>query len=235
MAEITLKAVSGRTTGTGPSKRIRAEGQVPAVVYGLGSDPVSVTVDWRPLREVLTTDAGLNVLIDLDVDGDVSLCMVKELQRHPIKGNVLHLDFLRVSRDAEITVDVPIVLEGEAIEVERADGTVDHLLFALSISAKPADIPNELTIDISGLEMGDHIRVGDLPLPAGVTTDVDPEELVVTTVHSTVAADVEAADVEAAEAAEAEAAEGEGAEGEGEGGESAEPAAEGASEGDAEG
>src|SRR5699024_4475979 len=98
MAEITLKAVSGRTTGTGPSKRIRAEGQVPGVVYGLGSDPVSVTVDWRPLREVLTTDAGLNVLIDLDVDGDVSLCMVKELQRHPIKGNVLHLDFLRVSR-----------------------------------------------------------------------------------------------------------------------------------------
>jgi len=186
MAEIKLKADTGRTLGTGPSKRLRVEGKVPGVVYGLDSAPVPVTVEWRPLREVLTTEAGLNVLIDLDVDGDVSLCMVKELQRHPIRGDVMHLDFLRVDRDAAIVVDVPIVLTGEAEAVERENGTVDHVLFALAVSAKPADIPNEITVDISAMDMGDHIRVSDLSLPSGVSTDLDPEELVVTTVHAIV-------------------------------------------------
>ncbi len=137
MAEITLKASTGRELGTGPSKRLRVDGKVPGVVYGLGADPVAVTVEWRPFRETLITDAGLNVLIDLDIDGDVALCMVKELQRHPIRGNVLHVDFLRVSRDAAITVEVPVVLEGEAREVEMADGLVDQVLFTLSVTAKP--------------------------------------------------------------------------------------------------
>ncbi|MEO6627354.1 MAG: 50S ribosomal protein L25 [Aquihabitans sp.] len=217
MAEITLKAATGRELGSGPSKRLRVEGMVPAVVYGLDAEPVPVTVEWRPLREVLTTDAGLNVLIDLDIDGDVSLCMVKELQRHPIRGNVLHLDFLRVSRDAAITVEVPILLEGEALKVARENGTLDHLMFALTVSAKPADIPNEIVVDISEMEMGDHVRVSDLALPNGVTTDVDPDDLVVTTVHGDTVAE-------------------EGAEGEAEGGEAAGDGAEGsASDGGAEG
>src|SRR6478735_1575915 len=124
MAEINLKAATGRELGSSPSKRLRAEGKVPGVVYGLDVDPIPVTVDWKPLREALTTDAGLNALINLDIDGDVALTIVKELQRHPIKGTVLHLDFLRVSADAEISVDVPIVLTGEAEDVERQDGTV---------------------------------------------------------------------------------------------------------------
>ncbi|HWJ98099.1 MAG TPA: 50S ribosomal protein L25 [Acidimicrobiales bacterium] len=179
MAEINLKATTGRELGSGPSKRIRAEGNVPGVVYGLDADPIPVTVEWRPLREALTTDAGLNALIDLEVDGDVALTVVKELQRHPIRGNVLHIDFLRVSADAEITVEVPIVLEGEAKSVLSDGGTVDQLLYALSINAKPADIPNEVTVDISGLEINGSIHVSDIALPAGVSTDVDPEESVV--------------------------------------------------------
>lgn len=179
MAEINLKATTGRELGSGPSKRIRAEGNVPGVVYGLDADPIPVTVAWRPLREALTTDAGLNALIDLDVDGDVSLTVVKDLQRHPIRGDVLHIDFLRVSADAEITVDVPIVLEGEAKEVLSENGTVDQLLYALSINAKPADIPNELTVDVSELVIGESILVGAIKLPSGVSTDVDPEESVV--------------------------------------------------------
>ncbi len=211
MAEIKLQAATGRATGTGPSKRLRVEGKVPGVVYGLGADPVAVTVDWRPLRAALTTEAGLNALIDLDIDGDVALTIVKELQRHPIRGDVLHIDFLRVSADAEITVDVPINLEGEAAEVEREGGTVDHVLFALSISAKPADIPNELTVDVSGLAIGDTVRVGDLQLPKGVTTDVDPEEPVVLAQVSAAAIEAEAiaeadAEVAAEQAEEAEAA-----------------------------
>ncbi len=216
MAEITLKAATGRELGSGPSKRIRAEGNVPGVVYGLDADPIPVTVEWKPLREALTTDAGLNALIDLDVDGDVSLTVVKELQRHPIRGNVLHIDFLRVSADAEITVEVPIVLEGEAKAVLSEGGTVDHLLYTLSINAKPADIPNELTVDISALEIGGSIHVSDITLPAGVSTDVDPEDTVVT--------GTQAAIVEEPEPAE-------GAEGEGEAAAADEAAAEGDGEG----
>ena len=201
MAEIKLQATTGRSLGSGPSKRIRAEGKVPGVVYGLDADPIPVTVEWKPLREALTTDAGLNALIDLEIDGDVALTIVKELQRHPIKGNVIHLDFLRVSADAEISVDVPVVLTGEAEDVERNDGTVDHLLFALTVSAKPADIPNEIVVDISGLGFDAPIRVGDLTLPAGVTTDVDPEEAVVVAQQSSNASD-EIAEADAAVAAE---------------------------------
>ncbi|MCB0978029.1 MAG: 50S ribosomal protein L25 [Acidimicrobiales bacterium] len=186
MAEIKLHATTGRALGNGPSRRIRAEGKVPAVVYGLDADPVAITVDWRPLRAALTTEAGLNVLVDLEIDGKVDLTIVKELQRHPIRGDVLHVDFLRVSADAAITVEVPIVLEGEAKEVTNEGGTVDQVLFTLSVNAKPADIPNELTVDISGLTIGEAIRVSDVTLPAGVTTDVDPDEHVVSGLHGVV-------------------------------------------------
>ena len=201
MAEIKLQATTGRSLGSGPSKRIRVEGKVPGVVYGLDADPIPVTVEWKPLREALTTEAGLNALIDLEIDGEVALTIVKELQRHPIKGNVIHLDFLRVSADAEISVDVPVVITGEAENVERNDGTVDHLLFTLTVNAKPADIPNEIEVDISGLGFDSPIRVGDLVLPAGVSTDVDPEEAVVVAQQASNEADAIAA-ADAAVAAE---------------------------------
>ena len=180
MAEITLPAHTGRPTGSRPSNRLRAEGKVPATVYGLGGNAVTVSVDWRDLRHALTTEAGMNALINLQVDDQASeLTIVKELQRHPIKRSVLHIDFLRVSRDVAIEVEVPIVLLGEAEQVTREGGTVDQALFNLTISAKPGSIPNELTVDISGLTIGDAVRVGDIALPEGVETEVDSEEPVV--------------------------------------------------------
>lgn len=207
MAEITLPAHTGRPTGSRPSNRLRAEGKVPATVYGLGGDAVTVSVDWRDLRHALTTDAGMNALINLEIDGHASeLTIVKELQRHPIKRSVLHIDFLRVSRDVAIEVEVPIVLVGEAEQVIRDGGTVDQALFHLTISAKPGSIPNELTADISGLTIGDAVRVGDLVLPEGVETDVDADEPVVIGSAPAIAeGEGEAAEGEAAEgAAEAE-------------------------------
>jgi large subunit ribosomal protein L25 len=159
---------------------LRAEGKVPATVYGLGGDAVTVSVDWRDLRHALTTEAGMNALINLQIDDQATeLTIVKELQRHPIKRSVLHIDFLRVSRDVAIEVEVPIVLLGEAEQVTREGGTVDQALFNLTISAKPGSIPNELTVDISGLTIGDAVRVGDIALPEGVETEVDAEEPVV--------------------------------------------------------
>ncbi|MGE3620454.1 MAG: 50S ribosomal protein L25 [Acidimicrobiia bacterium] len=216
MAEITLTATPRPVHGTRPSRRLRAEGKVPGVVYGVGGAPVPVTVVWRELRAALVTDQGLNAVIHLDVDGEVAPTLVKELQRHPVRRDVIHVDFLRVDLSKPVDADVPIHLEGEAIEVLRTTGgVVDQVLTSLTISAKPDQIPAQLVVDVSGLQVGDTIRVGDLALPAGVVTAVDPDEAVVTT--SVVFADVP----------EGGAA--------GEGGEGGEAPAAGGSEGDAEG
>jgi large subunit ribosomal protein L25 len=223
MAEITLKADVGRPTGTRVSKRLRAAGRVPGVVYGLDSDPVPVDVDWRELRQVLTGEAGLNALIDLKFGDQSELSIVKSLQRHPVHHTVTHVDFLLIRRDQEISVEVPIVLHGEAEEVLKEGGMVDQILTSLTVAAKPADIPNELGIDISSLVVGDAIRVGDITLPTGVTTEVDVEDPVVT-------ASIVQIEIPEPEAAEGEEGEGEG--GEGEGGEAAEGESAGGEGGD---
>jgi large subunit ribosomal protein L25 len=231
MAEITLKADVGRPTGTRVSKRLRAAGRVPGVVYGLDTDPIPVDVEWRDLRQVLTGEAGLNALIDLQFGDKSELSIVKSMQRHPVSHMVTHVDFLLIRRDVAISVDVPIILHGEAEEVLKEGGMVDQILTTLTVAAKPADIPNELGIDISELAVGDAIRVGDLTLPSGVTTEVDPEDPVVT-------ASIVQVDVPETEPAEGEEGEegaegegGEGAEGEGGGDESAsDGGAEGADE-----
>ena len=215
MAEITLQADVGRPTGTRVSKRLRAAGRVPGVVYGLDSDPVPVDVDWRELRQVLTGEAGLNALIDLQFGDRSELSIVKSMQRHPVSHTVTHVDFLLIRRDVAISVDVPIVLHGEAEEVHKEGGMVDQILTSLTVAAKPADIPNELGIDISSLVVGDAIRVGDIALPTGVTTEVDAEDPVVT-------ASIVQIEIPEPEAAEGEEGEGEGEEGEGEGGEAGE-------------
>lgn len=211
MAEIKLAVTSGRARGNGPARRLRAEGKIPGVVYGLDKEPVPITVEWRPLRAALTTDAGTNVLLDLEVDGEVDLAIVKDLQRHSIRGDVLHIDFLRVSADVEIEVEVPIVLEGEARAIINEGGTVDQSLFAITVSAKPADIPNELVIDVSDLDFDTPIRIADLDIPAGVSTELDPEETIASGVYGVTEEDLETED---AEAVEGEEAEGEAAEGE---------------------
>jgi large subunit ribosomal protein L25 len=122
MPDIKLVAETGRTRGSAPSRRMRHEGHIPAVVYGHGIDATAVTVDGRALRSVLSTSAGLNVVLELDIDGTHHLAMAKDVQRHPVRGTVAHVDFLVVNRDEKVTVDVPIVLVGEATEVNMASG-----------------------------------------------------------------------------------------------------------------
>ncbi|MCB1006116.1 MAG: 50S ribosomal protein L25 [Acidimicrobiales bacterium] len=215
MAELTLTAETGRPTGSRASNRLRAEGKIPGVVYGLGTDPTSVAVDWRSLRQALTTDAGLNALINLQIDGEEHLTIVKELQRNPVKRTVTHVDFILIDREAEIEVEVPIVLEGEATEVERENGAVTQALFALAIVAKPGAIPDQLTADISELGIGDVVRVGDIALPDGVRTEVDPDDPVavgeITRAAIEEEEEGEAAEGEGEEGAEAEASTDEGA------------------------
>lgn len=213
MAEITLVAETGRTTGTAHSRRLRNAGRIPAVVYGTGIDPASVSVDARELRQALSGEAGVNQLLNLEVGSARHLTMARVIQRHPVRHTVLHVDFQVVRRDEVITAEVPIVIEGESKEVEQERGVVEQLLSALAVHALPTDIPNEIAVDISELSVGEAIRVHDLRLPAGVTTDLDPEEPVVSASYSSVAAEAEELEAAEAEAAEAEEAElGEGAE-----------------------
>lgn len=203
--ELTLTAESGRPTGSRAAGRLRAEGKVPGIVYGLGREPVAVSVEWSELRRALTTEAGLNALIGLEIDGRRDLTIVKDLQRHPVRRDVLHVDFLRVDPDAPVEVEVPIVTTGEAKQVEAARGIVEHHLKTLTVKARPADIPNEVVVDLTALTLGAAIVVGDLALPEGVTCDVDPETSVVAGVATRFSVQAEAA---GAEETEGEAAEG---------------------------
>ena len=219
MAEIQLTAETGREAGTRSSKRLRREGKIPGVVYGHGSDPVSVAVDARELRHALNGEAGVNALLSLSIDGKSQLTMARVLQRHPVRNTVTHVDFQVVSRDEVMSADVPFTLVGEAKEVTNNDGVVDQVLFSLTINATPSAIPAHLEIDISSLTIGDAIRVGDLKLPNGVTTDVDPEEAIVIAQGAQTSeldlipeADIEALQELAEAVAEQEAAEGEGGE-----------------------
>ncbi len=176
--ELVLNADPARATGTGPSRRLRRDGRIPAVVYGLGEKPVAVSVAWRELRQCLKTEAGVNAVLSLQVDGARSLCIVKDLQRHPVRRDVVHVDFLRVDPNAPITVEVPVVLTGEAKKVAALQGIVDQQLFKVAVLSRPDSIPNEISVDVSDLEIGVAITVADLTMPQGATAVSDPEATV---------------------------------------------------------
>lgn len=205
MAELVLNAEVGRELGSSSTRRLRLEEKIPGILYGLGGDSVSLAVGYGELRAALSTDAGLNQLINLDLDGEKHLSIVKELQRHPYRDEVIHVDFLRIDPNEELSVDVPIILHGDAKKVTDENGMVDQTLFSLTVLASPTTIPNEVTVDVSELEINDSVRVADIVLPDGVRTEVDPEEAVAvgTVTRSTMEAIAEEEAAEAAEAAEA--------------------------------
>lgn len=206
MSQFKLSVTTGRAEGSRASRRLRTERQVPGVVYGLGADPISVSVDASDLRRALTTDAGLNALLDLDVAGDHEMAVVKDLQRHPVRRDVVHVDFLRVDPEARIEVEVPIHTEGEADKVHQEDGIAVLRLSSLLVSVKPTDIPDEVVVDISELTMDSTITVEDLDLPANVDV-VTPGDEVIVSAELTRAALVEEEPAEGEAGEEGEAAE----------------------------
>jgi large subunit ribosomal protein L25 len=175
MPEITLKAEVGRSTGSRATRRLRREGKIPAVVYGHGTEPLSIAVDGPALRVALTGESGTNQLLEIDTGSDRYLVLARSFQRHPVRGTVQHVDFQITSRDELVTVEVPVIIVGDAVDVRHADGTVDQQLFTISIKARPGAIPTSLELDISAMTIGDVLRVSDLPLPEGVVADTEPE------------------------------------------------------------
>jgi large subunit ribosomal protein L25 len=210
MPEITLTAEAGRETGSSSTRRLRAQGKIPGVVYGHGSDPISVAVVAREFQIAMSGEAGLNTLLSLEVGSQNFLTLARDIQHHPFRNVVTHVDFQIVSRDEVISAEIPINLVGEPIEVHHGDGIVDQQLFTLAIKAKPADIPPSVDIDISGLTIGAALHVSDINVPRGVELETDPEATVVAgqppRVQATAEEEAEAAgiSVETADAAPSE-------------------------------
>lgn len=199
-----LVAEKREGSGKGVARKLRAAGRVPAVLYGQGADPVSLSVDARELLHLMHTGAGANVLVDLIVDGEEHLAMPREVQRDHIKGRFFHVDFLAVSRTQKITVNVPVRLVGDSVGV-KAGGVLEHHLWEVQVECLPTEVPEAIETDVSDLEIGDSVKVAELRAPEGAVILSNPEDSVVA-VAQPQARDVELEE-EAAEAVEGEVAE----------------------------
>ncbi len=209
MAEELLTAEPRSERGSRPAGRLRRAGKVPAVVYGLGGAAVAVTVPARDLGHILAH--GANTLIRLHVGGDDQLTLARQVQRDPTRGDLVHIDFVRVRTDVAVSAEVALHLIGEP-EGVRDGGLLEQLVFGLPIEARPQDIPTSLEMDVSGLDIGDQIRLTDLTLPAGVTATIEADALIAQVVAPRVVTEEEEGEVAEGEVAEGEAVEGEPAE-----------------------
>ena len=181
-----LKTQTGRATGSAAALRLLANDQIPAVVYGHGMAPLAVTVDRKDLRIALSGPAGLNTVLELHVGNEKYPAIVKEVQRDPVARNVRHVDFQQISLTEVITVHVPLHVKGTAKAVLAEGGLVDPVVASIDVRATAANIPNEIVVDVTNMTMDSVVRLGDLPMPAGVTVVGDPEFVVVTVVTTKV-------------------------------------------------
>lgn len=178
----TLRITSGRAEGSSAARRLRRDEQVPAVLYGQGMTPVSVSVARADLRVALSGPAGANTILTLEIDGNSYPAVVKDMQRHPVRRTVAHVDFMRIDLSEELTVSVPVHLVGNAKAVLAEGGLVDAATDTLELVTTPANMPSEVTVDVSNMQPGDVIRLSEITLPAGCRALGDPDMPVVTAV-----------------------------------------------------
>jgi large subunit ribosomal protein L25 len=193
----------GRRAG---SKKLRAEGRIPATIYGRQAKPQNLEVDAKEMGNLIHHSASENLLVDLSVKEDSRskrLALVQEVQHHPLSGKILHVDFHEVAENEKVTIKVPVETTGEAVGVKTGGGTLEHVLFKVTVRALPKDLPESITVDVSHLNIGEAVHIGEIPVPAGVEILGDKNIPVI----SVAAPRTE--EEEAAEAAEAAAAPGE--------------------------
>ncbi len=176
MSNVILRAETGRETGTRTSRRLRRRGMVPATLYGQGSESLSIAVSARDLRSALTTDAGLNAVINLQIGEETHTSLARQLQRHPTRGDIIHLDFLKISLTDEVEAVVAIELVGDPAAIREGGGILETIANTVTVKALVTAIPESIRADISGLGVGDTLRLSDLPTPSGVEYLDDPDQ-----------------------------------------------------------
>jgi len=184
MAQQAKLTVQTRTqVGRNAIKKVRKEGLIPGVIYGVGQEPINLEVNGRQLSTVLAHASSENILLELEiVDGDNkrnSLAMIQEVQHHPIQRQILHVDFHAVSATEKITAEVPIETIGEPVGVKTNGGLLEHNLRDLEVECLPADLPERIEVDVTNLDINQSIHVKDLKLPLGVEAVTDADLTVV--------------------------------------------------------
>ena len=201
MAEVKLKAVKRTDVGKGSARKARAAKRVPAIVYGRGMEPTPIEVDLREFVAALQTDAGMNVLLDIQLDGSSTTALTRELQTDPVRGTLLHADFVKVDLTVEIEVEVRVNLTGEAVGAKEG-GVLEQPTFTVQVKCLPSDVPESIDADVSALNIGDSLNVGSLATSDKYEILTDPEAII-----ASVAAPISEEELEAMEAAVGEAAE----------------------------
>ncbi len=195
-----VKLTATRRSGLGRSavRKIKAQGSVPAVIYGGKTQPEPLQVAKRDISNLLSHASGENILVELEIDGDSGgrLALIQEVQHSPLGGDILHVDFHAVSMDEMIEADVPLEPTGIAEGVKTFGGLLEQNVRSLEIECLPRDLPDVIIVDVSHLNIGDSIHVREIKLPGGVTTSVPPDltafSVLAPTVEEAPAATVEA-------------------------------------------
>jgi large subunit ribosomal protein L25 len=171
MKSVALKAYPRSQVQRAEVKKLRASGRVPATIYGRQAKPQNLEVISKEFADLLNHAASENVLVDLSVENDARskrLALVQEIQHHPLDGKVLHVDFHEVAENEKVTVQVPVETTGEAVGVKVGGGTLEHILFKLKVRSLPKDLPEQIILDVTALDIGKSIHLGDIKAPEGV-------------------------------------------------------------------
>jgi len=201
MREIMLKAKARDKFGKEHVKKLRRKGVIPAVVYGAEISPLPLEVEAKSFHALLRSGLGENVIITLNIDdpknGDKKV-LIREIQRDPVLGNILHIDFQQISLTKKLTINVPVHLVGTPLGVQQDGGILQHVLRELEVECLPTDIPEKIEVDVSNLKIGDSIHVGDIKLE-GAELLSDPQGSIVSVVPPTIFKEPEVAPAAAAE------------------------------------
>lgn len=178
MASVPFKASRRADTGKGVARKLRATGQVPAIIYGHAREPQALQLDAHALSLLLEKHPYQSTVIALEVDGKSSNTLIREIQKHPFRKQVLHVDFQELVAGEKVTVPVPIQFVGTPEGVRHGGGLLDQVMHELEITVDPALIPHHVTVDVSPLTIGHSIHAGEVPLPEGCTLASDADATV---------------------------------------------------------
>jgi large subunit ribosomal protein L25 len=180
---LTLPAETRDRAGKGASRALRREGRVPAVVYGGNEEPLTVHVEEKELRRQLGTGHFFNSIVEIEVGGNKLRTLPKDVAFHPVTDRPLHADFLRLSKDSKVHVNVPVVFANEEASPGLKKGGVLNIVHhSLDLICDANRIPDEITIDVTGLDIGDSIHIGSIKLPAGTEDGSHEQDLTIATI-----------------------------------------------------